>query len=136
MDVDNIIVSLLASIIGGIISGFLVIHKNTRDNKRVYANQMYDDFKLMCEIFLIGVQDYITSLGYNKDAMKPLKYGISTKSCQSLLEKVNEWLKVNLEKEAQNQNSKQFSRALDDLVNGLTPETTGFGSFTKNFLYK
>ena len=133
MSVDNIVVSLLASIVGGMISGILVLRKNTHDNKRVYANQMYDDFKLMCEIMLIGARDYITSLGYNESAIKPLKYGISPKSCQPLSKEVKEWLNANLEKEVQNRNSKQFSRTLGYLINGLPPETTGFESFIKKY---
>lgn len=129
----TIIISLVASIVGGIISGGLVMRKNAHDNKRVYATQMYTDFKLMCEILLFAAQDYIRSLGYKKEEIKSLQYGVSVKSSQSLSKSIGKWLNASFERKTQKQEFGKLLGNLDELMEEILHETTGVESFISKY---
>jgi len=92
------VISLVASIIGGILSGLFIMRKMTHDNKRVYANQVfYHDFIGKYRGTLHYVLQYLDFLGCETNEIKSLANMIdtNTKLAQSSLDGLHKWLIAN-----------------------------------------
>ncbi|GAH68748.1 unnamed protein product, partial [marine sediment metagenome] len=57
----TIVIGLGASIVGGVISGLLLIRKVVHENKRLHARQMSEDFELMSTLLLLSARSYLES---------------------------------------------------------------------------
>ncbi len=93
-----IVIGLVASIIGGILSGLFVVRKMTYDNKRLYANQaFYLDFTGKYRGALRYMLQYLDFLGCETNELKSLANMIdmNTKLVQSSLDGLNKWLLTN-----------------------------------------
>lgn len=93
-----IVIGLVASIVGGILSGLFVVRKMTHDNKRLYANQaFYLDFTGKYRGALRYMLQYLDFLGCETNELKSLANMIDmdTKLVQSSLDGLNKWLLAN-----------------------------------------
>jgi len=93
-----IVIGLVASIVGGILSGLFVVRKMTHDNKRLYANQaFYLDFTGKYRGALRYMLQYLDFLGCETNELKSLANMIdmNTKLVQSSLDGLNKWLLTN-----------------------------------------
>ena len=84
----TIIISLLASVIGGIISGLFVMRKFNYDAKRLYARQMYDDFSVMSTLTFANARDYLESLGYEVGDIEAYKPSTNLKENLAVLNRI------------------------------------------------
>lgn len=92
------VIGLVASIVGGILSGLFVMRKMTHDNKRLYANQaFYNDFNARFRGTLHYVLQYLDFLGCKTNEIKSLANMIdtNTKLVQSSLDGLHKWLLAN-----------------------------------------
>jgi hypothetical protein len=92
------VIGLVASIVGGILSGLFVVRKMTHDNRRLYANQeFYYDFNARYRGTLRHILQYLDFLGCEIDEIKSLANMIdmNTKLVRSSLVGLHKWLLAN-----------------------------------------
>ncbi|MBA7667627.1 hypothetical protein ES703_75723 [subsurface metagenome] len=93
-----LVIGLVASIVGGILSGLFVMRKMTHDNKRLYANQaFYHDFTSRYKVTLHHVLQCLDFLGCEINEIKSLAnmINMNTKLVQSSLDGLRKWLLAN-----------------------------------------
>ncbi len=128
-----IIIGLGASIIGGLISGRLVIRKVTHDTKRLYARQIKEDFEIMSILLFMSARSFLELIGYHIkdfDANQP-----------KMIEKVNQTIVNQVRKEYQREYERRLLKydlsklisQVEELVKDITNETTGFNSFFSKY---
>lgn len=85
---SNIVVGLLASIVGGVISGILIIRKITHDTKRQYARQISSDFSLMSMLLFMSARSYLESLGYSDQGFDAYQPDMDEKAMQLVVKQI------------------------------------------------
>jgi len=86
----TIIISLVASIIGGVISGLVVMRKFAHDAKRVYARQIHGDFDDMSAMMFMSAREYLSSLGYEAEGLNAYKPSTKLKENLAIVNKIQD----------------------------------------------
>lgn len=127
----TVIISLIASVLGGIISGWLVLKKSRYDLKRTYAGQMYLDFVLLANEIFLHIYNHIHAIDANAVAnIKPTMGEFSTLSLSSLISRLNKYLEDDLEKKLSLGNKSDVIKTLSILVN---ESIDGFKKFFEKY---
>lgn len=131
-----IVISLVASIVGGIYAGLLVMRKITHDNKRSYANQIWDDFLMLypvmaffvCTELFTGYSDTkefkctFTKGELTEEDLKGLdknKFILDTTSqyTQATLRRFRQWLETEAKSELSCRDDDYIIHRIDELFN-------------------
>ena len=125
----TIIISLVTSIIGGVISGLLMIRKSTHDNKRLYAKQMREDFDLMSTLLFTSARDFLESLGYECKGMDAYKPDEHVKENLFVVNRVRKELDRDEKRKLYKYDAQKVVLKTNELVAEIIHEATGFIPF-------
>lgn len=130
----TIIISLIASVIGGVISGLFVMRKFTHDAKRLYARQMYEDFNTMSTLTFMNARDYLESLGYEVGGIEAYKPSTNLTENLAVVNRIrNEHRKFDYRRLEAYEIQKLVAQ-VDDLAKYIIDETPGFKNFLNIYL--
>jgi len=130
----TIIISLVASVIGGVISGLFVMRKFTYDAKRLYARQMYDDFNVMSTLTFANARDYLESLGYEVTGIEAYKPSTNLKENLAVVNRVRSEHRKFDYRRLEAYETQKLVAQLDDLEKYTIDETPGFKKFLNIYL--
>ena len=128
----TVVISLIASVLGGIISGWLVLKKSRYDLKRTYAGQMYLDFVLLANEIFLHIHNHIDAIDANAVAnVRPTLGEFSTQSLSNLISRLNKYLEEDdLEKKLSLGNKSSVIQTLSTLV---SESIDGFKKFFEKY---
>ena len=130
----TIIIGLVASIVGGVISGLFVMRKFMHDTKRLYARQMRDDFSIMLTLTFANARDYLESLGYEVRGIKAYEPSTNLKENLAVLNRIrNEHRKFDYRRLEAYETQKLVDQ-VDDLAKYTLDGTPGFRNFLNRYL--
>jgi len=130
----TIIISLVASIIGGAISGLFVMRKVTHDAKRLYARQMRDDFYTMATLVFFSARDYLKSLGYEVEGLEAFEPGTKLKENLAMVGRVRDECQKYPQRKLEAYETGKLVSEADDLVKYALDETPGLRNFLSRYL--
>ncbi len=125
----TIIIGLGASVIGGIISGFLVMRKITHDSKRQYARQIAKDFELMSVLFFMNARDFLESLNFNAKEFDANQPEMDESANQEIVNRIQKEHESEYEKRLEKFDIGKLISQADSLIAEITHDTTGFRKF-------
>lgn len=126
--------SLVASIIGGAISGLFVMRKVTHDAKRLYARQMRDDFNTMLTLVFFSARDYLKSLGYEVGGMEAFEPSTKLKENLAMVGRVRDECLKYPQRRLEAYETEKLVSQVDDLVKYALDETPGLRNFLSRYL--
>jgi hypothetical protein len=129
----TIIISLLASIIGGIISGLFVMRKITHENKRLYARQINEDFDLMSTLLVAFATSYLKSLGYDTKGMESYTHGTNVKENQVSVNRIRKEFERDDKKKLYRYNVQDVVIACEEFVKEILHSNTGLKNFFNKY---
>ena len=132
----TLVIGLVASIVGGIIAGLLVVRVITYNNKRFCANQIYEDFEFMYQMFCHHTFNHLKSLGYSRNdiSSRPVNLDdLSPKSDKNLLGELHEWLVRNAQRELSKQDSNKLMESTNYVIKEGIDGDTGFRTFMTKY---
>lgn len=130
----TIIIGLGASVIGGLISGILVMRKITHDTKRQYARQIAKDFELMSVLFFMNARDYLESLDFNVKEFNANQPEMDESTNQEIVNRVRkEHESGGYEKRLEKFDIGKLISQAESLLEEITHDTTGFRKFFSKY---
>lgn len=130
----TIFLSFAASIIGGILSGLFVMRKISHDNKRLYAHQVFDDFKFMYIDLFYSVLIDLRSLGYEDDITIPTgPESTDLQETRSLLTGIRQWLSTNGKEALSKHNKDELIHRIDTLMQDTVCSEFGIKGFIAKY---
>jgi len=128
----TIVISLVASIIGGIFSGLIITRKIAHDNKRLSANQIYEDYKWMYGAVFLSLFEDLESLGFKGNNIIPLGADVDGSVTKNLLNNLREWLRTSAIKALSKRKDDELIGRMVHLLDDVLDRDSGI----KNFLVK
>ena len=93
-----ILISLLTSIIGGLLAGWLVIRKTEYNLKRAHAKQIYVDFLLLSDQIFLSLYNHIYIIDNEVlSSVRPSLNEVTKETLRDFFEKLHSWLRKDLE---------------------------------------
>lgn len=130
----TILIGLVASIIGGAVSGLFVMRKVTHDAKRLYARQMRDDFYTMATLVFFSARDYLKSLGYEVEGLEAFEPGTKLKENLAMVGRVRDECQKYPQRKLEAYETGKLVSEADDLVKYALDETPGLRNFLSRYL--
>ena len=129
----TIIIGLGASLVGGIISGLLVMRKITHETKRLYARQISDDFGLMSMLLFVSARSYLESFGYNFQDFDAYQPKMEVKANQALVNQIRKEYERDREGRLSKYDTQKLTTQVEDLGKAILDDPTGFKSFFNKY---
>lgn len=129
----TIVISLGASIVGGLISGLLVMRKITHDTKRLYARQISEGFKFMSMLLFISATSYLESLEYDVKEFDSYQPDMSEKANQVIVNRIRKEYEREYDRRLLRYDTQKLITQVEDLAKAIIDEPTGFKSFFNKY---
>lgn len=127
---SNIVVGLVASIAGGVISGILVMRKITHDTKRQYTRQISSDFSLMFMLLFVSGRSYLESLGYSNQGFDAYQPDMNEKAMQVVVKRIRN---EDHDQRLLRYDIAKLTAIVKDLTETILDDTTGFKCFFNKY---
>lgn len=127
------IISLLASLVGGVLSGLLVLRKTNYDLKRLYANQIYDDYRYMYGLIFLEIFIRLESFGCQGGRNISLDDENRSELIKIALASAKEWLQIDGERLLAKRDVHLLKNDQNELVKTCVDSEAGIKSFITKY---